>query len=312
MRGKVLVTGGSGFIGSHLVEALIENPSTDVLSVDIHHPSVKMSSRCSERLDFAWLMEDIREIKHSLGLFTTIYHLAARPWCMVEKADEWFKESQLDFDVNALGTYNVLKQTESDLFVLASTSALYGSGHKFKENASLNISSPYAYSKAIAERILSESSKRYVILRLGSVIGARGRVFPNRLVWCAVNGIPVKVFNNGNNCRDLIDVRDVVSALMCSSKLNNEIYNVSCGMEITNRELAETVSRIAEERGHKLNYDFTSFKLPGLVPCSTLDNSKILATGVWKPTITLEQSIEDMFSYYEQRDSIEPPRWDAQ
>ncbi len=309
MIDKILVTGGSGFIGSHLVEALIKDPSCDVLSIDIHHPT-KLLGGCLERSNLTWSIEDVREIKRSLGLFTTVYHLAARPWCMVEKADEWFKESQLDFDVNTLGTYNVLKQTESDLFVLASTSSLYGSGHKFKENASLDISSPYAYSKAIAERILSESSKRYVILRFGSVIGARGRVFPNRLVWCAVNGISVKIFNNGNNYRDLVDVRDVISALLCSSKLNNEIYNVSCGMEINNRELAETVSGIAEERGHKLNYEFTDFKLPGLVSCSTLDNSKILATGVWKPTITLEQSIEDMFSYYEFPNSIEPPRWD--
>ncbi len=301
-----LVTGGSGFIGSHLVDTLVERGDS-VVNFDQKQPRLGAKPH-------RYVMGDISLNKNLENIvphrIDTVYHLAARPWCMVKNADEWFKESLFDFITNVRGTYNVLRQTDSDLFIMASTSALYGDGHKFKETAPLDISSPYAYSKAIAERIVSESGKRYVILRFGSVIGTRGRVFPNRLIWCAVNRIPVVVFNNGNNSRDLIDVRDIVSALMCSSKLNNGIYNVSCGIEINSRELVEIVSGMAEGRGYKLNYEFTDFKLPGLVPCSTLDNSKMLATGEWKPTIALEQSIEDMFRYYESPNSIEPPRWD--
>ena len=96
---------------------------------------------------------------------------------------------------------------------------------------------------------------------------------------------------------------------MSATKLDNGIYNISCGMEISGLELAEMVNNEARERGFKLDYKTTGFVAPGYVPYSTLDISKVLGTGAWEPKIPLDQTIADLFDYYE-KGGIEPPRWD--
>lgn len=158
--------------------------------------------------------------------------------------------------------------------------------------------------------MITFSGRPFVIFRFGTVVGIRGRCFPNRLVWCTVNNVPVKIFNMGDTYRDLIDVRDVVSAMLSAKDLEDGIYNISCGMEISGKVLAHQVFNEAHDRGYDLQYDLTEFVAPGYVPYSTLDISKVLETGVWEPKITLKRTISDLFDYYEQAGVIEPPRWD--
>lgn len=301
---KVLVTGGSGFIGSHLVEAL-QREGHKVTIIDVNSNDRNLVSLVdisnNEAVDILFECCD----------FDIIYHLAAKPWAKVTNEAEWIRESQEIFNVNAVGTYNLIKNCGKATFVFSSTSNLYGDGTKFTENSPFNISSPYGYSKSVAERIIQASMKRYVIYRFGTVVGRRGRTFPNRLVWCAINNVSVEIFNNGDTCRDLIDVREIVSALLVAPKLSNDVYNISHGTEISGGDLAELVNSEAKERGYELEYKFVTWKAPGYVPRSALDITKIIETGFWKPKIKLEQTIKDLFDYYEQaKEAPVPPRWD--
>lgn len=302
-----LVTGGAGFIGSHLVDSLVEQGDS-VVNFDrrLPRPGANPHKHVMGNIAFN------RYFKYSIprGGIDTIYHLAAEPWSMVKPGQHWIHNSERAMKSNILGTMRMLTEYEADLFVFTSTASLYGNGRKFKENDPLDISSSYGYTKAVGERMVRLSDQHHVIFRFGTVVGTRGRCFPNRLVWCAVNNVPVKIFNVGDTYRDLIDVRDVVSAMLSAKDLEDGIYNISCGMEISGKVLAHQVFNEAHDRGYDLQYNLTDFVAPGYVPHSTLDISKVLETGVWKPEIPLKQTISDLFDYYEQAGAIEPPRWD--
>lgn len=285
------------FIANHLIKTL-KLSNHDITSFDI-----KENADLNLDLSVSSLSKKLKP--H----YDEIYHLAARSWAKVEDPDRWHFGSHPDFLTNSLGTQRLLTATDSNLFVFSSTANLYGNGRKFDEESPFDISSPYGYSKAIAERIISLSDRRHIIYRFGTVMGTRGRCFPNRLVWCAINNVPVKIFNNGDTYRDLIDVRDIVSALISAKNLEDGIYNISCGIEISGLELAEMVCDEARERGMNLEYKTTIFSAPGYVPHSTLDISKVLNTGAWEPRIPLKETITALFDYYE-KGGIEPPRWD--
>ncbi|MBW2671975.1 MAG: NAD(P)-dependent oxidoreductase [Deltaproteobacteria bacterium] len=295
----VLVTGGSGFIGRHLIERLKK---------DFHITNIDLVP--SGLSGISELQHDVREPFYFNQHYTTTYHLAGLPWSKVVNPSQWLRESGEAFFTNTVGTYNVLKWIESDLFVFTSTANLYGKGRLFKETDPLNISSPYGYSKAVAERVVEASGRRYVIFRPGTVVGPRGRCFPNYLVWCAVHGKKVKIFNRGDTLRDIVDVRDVVSGLLSAEDLPNGIYNLGSGVETSGRELVELVAEIARERGHDLDCEYVDFYPPGYVPYSTLDISKILDTRMWRPKFKLDDTIRALFAYYENRDAVRPPRWD--
>jgi len=301
---EVLVTGGSGFIGSHLVDTLCKRGDS-VFNFDIVRPRPGALRHSFIRGSISY-----HYFHGAPSIFGNIFHLAANPWSKVKNPKSWIHEQQDLMRTNIYGTLRMLNQYPSLSFIFASTANLYGNGRKFKETDDFCISSPYGYSKAVCERMIAFSGRPYVIFRFGTVVGIRGRCFPNRLVWCAINNIPVKIFNMGDTYRDLIDVRDVVSAMLSAKDLEDGIYNISCGMEITGKVLAHQVFNEAHDRGHNLRYSLTEFVAPGYVPHSTLDTSKILDTGVWNPRITLKQTIADLFDYYEEKDSIEPPSWD--
>ncbi len=301
---EVLVTGGSGFIGSHLVDTLVKREE-NVVNFDRVRPRPGALKHNFIRGSIAH-----HHFNKAPDVFGEIYHLAAKPWSKVKNPKSWIYEQQDAMRTNIYGTLRLLNQFPSALFTFASTANLYGSGRKFKETDDFVISSPYGYTKAVAERMIAFSDRPYIIFRFGTVVGVRGRCFPNRLIWCAINNIPVEIFNMGDTYRDLIDVRDVVSAMLSAKNLEDGIYNISCGMEISGKVLAHQVFNEAHDRGYDLQYKFTDFVAPGYVLYSTLDISKILDTGVWKPKITLKQTISDLFDYYEGEGSIEPPRWD--
>ena len=300
-----LVTGGSGFIGGHLVDSLVELGGS-VHNIDRRRPRIGARKHRYIRSNIEYYTKHLVQLNE----IDTIYHLAAEPWSMVKPGQHWVYNSGRVMGSNITGTMRMLTEYEADLFVFTSTANLYGNGRKFKETDPLDISSAYGYTKAVGERIVRLSGQRHVIFRFGTVVGIRGRCFPNRLVWCAINNVPVKIFNMGDTYRDLIDVRDVVSAMLSAKNLEDGIYNISCGMEISGKVLAHQVFNEAHDRGYYLRYSLDEFVAPGYVPHSTLDISKVLETGVWKPKIKLKQTISDLFDYYEKEGSIEPPRWD--
>jgi UDP-glucose 4-epimerase len=307
MGGIVVVTGGSGFIGSHLVEAL-RNKGKKVINIDKRPP---VSFRTGVVYQNADLSKDDFIFPDEPP--EVLYHLAATPWSMVKDSEGWFHGSKDAFYNNTVGTYNALRTINPKMIVFSSTANLYGEGRKFSEMSPVQLSSQYGYSKWVAEEIIRKSGKKHIVFRFGTVVGTRGRCFPNRLVWSAIREIPEEIFCNGQAYRDLVDVNDIVDALTKASTFNlpenTGLYNVSMGMEISTGELANLVADVAMQKGYKTNFTLTSFKAPGYVKESTLDISKIERQQNWHPKSDIYKIINTLFTYYESEDAIEPPPW---
>jgi nucleoside-diphosphate-sugar epimerase len=303
----IVVTGGSGFIGSHLLDELAKKHDT-IYNLDKSWPGLitkKARSRITPKVKDISQEDWELEIEES----ETVYHLAAKTWSKVEDHGRWIRDSHAMFATNVMGTHNLLRFLDTDLIVFTSTANVYGEGRMFKEKSPFKISSPYGYTKALAERVIEASGIPHVIFRFGTTVGPRGRCFPNRLVWSAINGKTTQVFNMGETYRDFIDVRDVVGVLEVAKKLPSGIYNVASEVETSGKKLAETVASIAEDRGYSLDYELVDFSPGGFVSSSTLDISKILDTGSWTPRIGLETMLKSLFDYYEKPGFVEPPDW---
>ena len=306
MKELVVVTGGSGFIGSHLVEAL-RNNGKDVINIDKVYPQYHS--------DVDFVQADISKDNF---VFTypqpdVLYHLAATPWSMV-KGGSWFSGSQSAFYNNTVGTYLALLKIKPKKIIFSSTANLYGEGRKLKETSPISISSQYGYSKYVAEKIIQASGIPHVIFRFGTVVGTRGRCFPNRLVYSAIHNLPIDIFANGETYRDLVDVNDIVDALLKAPNfeecITQPIYNLSMGQEVSGLELACLVKEEGMKRGYNLNYKLTDFTAPGYVKESTLDIDKINSEQFWYPLSDINIIIKTLFDYYEGKNAIEPPTWD--
>lgn len=286
------------------MEALVKQDH-DITVVD-NFSSGLLQNLKAVRKEIDILCKDISRSNFTLKKkYDVVYHLAAQPW----SKDVDLRHNSNSFYTNVVGTYNVLKECQNSFFVFASSASVYGSGKKFNENQPLNISSNYGYTKSAAERLVEVSNNPYIVFRPGTVIGIHGRCFPNRLVWCAIHKIPVEIFYNGNTWRDLIDVRDVVSAFLIADKLQYGIYNLSSNMEISGKDLVLLIDSIAEKRGYKLRYSFVPWFPKGYIPESTLI-TKLEGSGLWKPQYKLEETLETLFDHYKQG-GLEPPSWDS-
>jgi nucleoside-diphosphate-sugar epimerase len=234
---------------------------------------------------------------------------------MVKDKEGWFHGSHDAFYNNTVGTFNALRTINPKIIIFSSTANLYGEGRKFTELSPIKLSSQYGYSKFLGEEIIKKSGKKNVIFRFGTVVGTKGRCFPNRLVWSAIRGIPEEIFCNGQAYRDLVDVNDIVDALIKAPKFNLAenagLYNVSMGMEISTGDLAELVSEVATQKGYKTNFTLTSFQAPGYVKESTLDINKIKRQQNWIPKSDIYKIIDTLFRYYETTDALEPPMWNS-
>lgn len=304
---SVVVDGSSGFIGSHLVEAL-RNNGKHVIAIDKKPPNIRHS-------DVTYLEADISqpEFHYSYPRPDVLYHLAATPWSMV-KGKYWFSGSEEAFYNNTVGTYLALLRINPKKIIFSSSANIYGEGRKLKETAPISISSQYGFSKYTAEKIIQASGIPHLIFRFGTVVGTRGRCFPNRLVYSAVHGLPVDIFANGETYRDLVDVNDIVDALLKAPDfeecITQPIYNLSMGQEVSGLELACLVKEEGMKRGYMLNYKLTDFTAPGYVKESTLDIEKIHNEQFWYPKSDINIIINTLFDYYEGKNAIVPPTWD--
>jgi len=299
----VVVTGGSGFIGSHLVEYLLSQGKT-VVNIDKRDPSVK-NEALFMKIDLSEPNWDFLGNPPSV-----LYHLAGEPWSMV-KGQSWFEGSKYAFDNNTVGTYNTIRKIKPKTIVFSSTANVYGEGVGKKEDDPIHITSQYGYSKWIAEEIIRKCGTPYMIYRFGTVVGARGRTFPNRLVWSAVKGEKPELFNNGQSKRDIIDVRDIVRTLVEQSYHPiSDTLNLASGNEISNYSMALITQRIAGQHGIDFKFELTDFAAPGYVKESTLYIKKVRDIYSWRPQYNHIQTFESLFDYYlHDPNPIEPPDW---
>jgi UDP-glucose 4-epimerase len=295
-----LVTGGAGFIGSHVAEALVAR-GDDVVILD------DLSSGKHENLpEGARLVEgDIREPLDDLFAElkpTACFHLAAQIDVRVSVA-----RPNHDAQINVLGTVNVLQAglEHGTQVVFSSTGgAMYGECERpAPENAPTRPLAPYGASKLAGEEYLSMFNRlhgtRHVSLRYGNVFGPRQDphgeagvvgIFFNKLK----SGETPKIFGGGTQTRDYVYVGDVVRATLAASERDGGVYNVGTGRETSVVELLDLCQRVA---GTDLEPEFAPPR-PGELQRSVLDISRAVDELGWRPEHSLEDGLRETWDWF--------------
>ena len=313
---KILVTGGAGFIGSHLTEALLKRGDSVTVADNFSTGSIDNLATVRENPALKILEVDVAEeaekIRDLVREHDVIIHLAA-----AVGVELVVNEPARTISTNVRGTENVLlPATEfNKRIIAASTSEVYGKStkEKFCETDDLLIGSPihsrwsYACSKLLDEfyltALVQTAGLRGTVTRFFNTVGPRqtgryGMVLP-RFVRAALKNEPIPVYGDGGQSRCFCHVHDVIRALISlidDERTYGEIFNIGSQHLVTIRELAELViSRtgsaseitvIPYEKAYAKGFEDMRRRMP--------DTSKIHALNGWQVEKSLEEIIDDV------------------
>jgi UDP-glucose 4-epimerase len=293
---KILVTGGAGFIGSHLVKAL-DAQGHDVFVLDNLSSGVK--ENIPSHIPFIeadiQMMDSLTTLPESIDY---IFHLAAQ--VDVRKS---VKDPEFNNAVNIEGTKKVIdygiKAGMSKMVFSSTGGAIYGPAETLPtpEGSPCNSSSPYGESKYQAEELLLAAAKEYgfssVILRYANVYGPGQNGSKETGVIAiftqnAHDNNPSDIYGDGEQTRDFVYVDDVVAAnVLVAEKEIEGIYNVGTGEETSITKLAEILKELVSP---DLEFIMEAGR-EGEESRSCLDASKIKAIG-WTPLVTLKEGLQ--------------------
>lgn len=309
---RILVTGGAGFLGSHLVDALLARGDDVIVWDNLITGSADNLAHLHDAPRFAFVRHDITEPLPETGPLDQIYHLAS------PASPEGYRGHPIETHMtNALGTYHLLERARRDgaRFLLTSTSEAYGDPieHPQKETYRGNVNpvgprSCYDESKRFAESLTIEYHRTHGldvrVARLFNVYGPRmdvrdGRVIPN-LLSQALRGEPLTLYDGGSRTRSFCYVDDLTAgliALMGGERARGEVVNLGNPDERTIRNLAETILRITDrdvplvERPTAVGDD-PARRCPDITKARTLIG--------WEPRIPLDEGLRRTIPYFEQ------------
>ncbi len=303
MSGRVLVTGGAGFIGSHLVDALVgaEHEVAVVDNLSSGRRENLASSLTSSKVAFFQVdIEDKAELDRVFERFRpkVVYHLAAQT--SVRRSTERPGE---DAAVNVVGSVNVLDACVhhgvKKVVYASSGGAIYGEPEYLpvKEDHPVCPLSPYGLSKYTVEgylRLYAEMhGLRYSVLRYPNVYGPRQDPYGEAGVVaifsrCLLAGERPTVFGDGRQTRDYVYVSDVVAgSLLCLDRGDGGIYNLGWGHEVSVLELLGELQRVLGTEIPPLHH----VPRPGEVRRICLDASRVRAELGWRPEVALPEGL---------------------
>jgi len=310
---KVIITGGAGFIGSHLADFLVDLNYEVVVVDNLSIGRLENISHLLKHPTFTFLQADITNFDEIESIFKNVdwvFHLAALADIVpsIENPTEYYKS-------NVTGTFNVLqacRKYKIKKIIYAGSSSCYGIPDEYptKENASIRPQYPYALTKNIGEQLVMHWCQLYklpaISLRFFNVYGPRARTSGT---YGAVFGVflaqklsnkPYTIVGDGNQTRDFTFVSDVVNAIITAveSDLSGEVINIGSNNTYS-------INRLVELLEGEVTY---IPKRPGEPDCTWADISKATQLLNWEPKVSLEEGVKVLLNDMEYW--ADAPVWD--
>ncbi len=314
---NILITGGAGFIGSHLVDHLVAERQWRIVVVDdfnsFYEPSIKRENVRPHLSDpnFRCFEADIRD-RDSLDKvfdetkFDCIVHLAARAGVRPS-----LKEPQLYVETNVNGTMNLLelaRDRQIKQFIFGSSSSVYGinSNVPFSEDDPIfNPISPYAATKAAGELLCHAyahlNDMRVLCLRFFTVYGARQRpdLAIHKFAKLISAGTPVPVFGDGTTQRDYTYIDDIIGGVRAAIDYDKSTYEIINLGESRTVELRELITLLENALGRRAEIDWQPPQ-PGDVPQTFADITKARKLLGYDPHTQIEEGISRFVEWLRQ------------
>jgi UDP-glucose 4-epimerase len=290
---KILVTGGAGFIGSHIVEYLVQRGDSVTVVDNLNTGKIENLKSVFKKINFAQIdIRDFKVLKNLMENIDGIFHQAA-----MASVQDSFKIPEKFHDVNVNGTENIFKIAKEFgiKVVYASSSSVYGDTSilpttESDEKRPIN---PYAKTKLEKDKLAEQYAKnglKVIGLRYFNVFGPRQskeyagviKLFLERIQ----QGLPPLVNGDGLQIRDFVYVDDVVNAniLSMESDIDFEFFNIGTGTTISILDLANIIIKFSGLKIKPIHRP----ALPGDVRATQADITKVKTMLKWKPTTSIQ------------------------
>ncbi len=330
---KIIITGGLGFIGSHLTKKLLENNKVLVIDKMTYAANNSNLIKFNNNSNFFFEKKDVsnfKKIKNIIKDFKPdkIFHLAAESHVdrSIDNADEFIK-------TNILGTYSLLEaileyrksfEKKELIFHHVSTDEVFGDvkdrgkindlseSDSFTENSKYFPSSPYSASKASSDHLVSAWGRTYdlpyVVSNCSNNYGpfqAKEKFIPN-VISSAVEGKKISIYGDGNQIRDWIYVTDHIDAIINLSESGAKgFFNIGGDCQIRNIDLAKKILKkldviFPQKKKNSSYLDLICYvdDRPGHDVKYAIDNTKIINSTNWRPSISLNEGLELTIDWY--------------
>lgn len=300
---KVIVTGGAGFIGSHIVDNVIKQ-GHKVVVVD------NLSTGCIDNVhpQAKFYLKDITD-QEIIGIFKLekadiVFHQAAQVDIQIS-----LKQPYLDAKTNVLGTINILEaciKSGVKKIIYASSAAAFGEPVYLgiNEQHPINPISYYGISKHTPEHYLKvywqQYGLKFTALRYANVYGMRQdpkgeggvvSIFVDKILACQ----NPTIFGDGSQTRDFIYVKDIVAAnLAAINRGDGYILNIGTGTQVSINSLFQIIKKISNTR---VNVEYAPER-PGDIRHSYFDNNRSKEILKWEPKYSLEEGLKETIEYY--------------